>query len=149
MSIPLFCAKRKGRGAHKFNNMNLSDKIKKVKEKIKSFENELIIVIVIILVALISFGLGRLSKIRENKALITIENAGATEHLEIQSPSAPSASATGHEDKLFVASKSGTKYHYPWCPGALNIKEENKIWFSSKEQAEAAGYTPASNCKGL
>ena len=49
----------------------------------------------------------------------------------------------------YVASKSGTKYHYPWCPGAQSIKEENKIWFFTKEEAEKAGYQPASNCKGL
>ncbi len=49
----------------------------------------------------------------------------------------------------YVASKSGTKYHLPWCPGAKQMKEENKIYFSSKEEAEAAGYTPAANCKGI
>jgi hypothetical protein len=138
--------------------MNLAEKLKQVKDKIKPVENELFIVLVIILVALISFGLGRLSKIRESKTPITIENAGES---MLQGPaigdkaagsggsagisSAPSAST----DKLFVASKNGTKYHYPWCSGAATIKEENKIWFSSKEQAEAAGYQPAANCKGL
>ena len=146
---------------------NLTNKIKQVKSKIKPIENELFIALVIILVALISFGLGRLSKIRENKTPITIENAGESTPQEpaIGDKSVGSGSSTGisgapsaptdklfvasHEDKLFVASKSGTKYHYPWCPGALNIKEENKIWFSTNEEAEKAGYTPASNCKGL
>lgn len=49
----------------------------------------------------------------------------------------------------FVASKNGTKYYVPSCGGAGRIKEENKVWFTSKEDAEAAGYTPASNCPGL
>jgi hypothetical protein len=49
----------------------------------------------------------------------------------------------------YVASKSGEKYHLPWCSGAKSIKEENKIWFKTKEEAEAAGYTPAANCKGI
>ena len=49
----------------------------------------------------------------------------------------------------YVASKSGSKYHLPWCPGAKQMKEENKIFFNSKEEAEAAGYTPAANCKGI
>jgi hypothetical protein len=48
-----------------------------------------------------------------------------------------------------VASKNGTKYHFLWCPGASTIKEENKIYFTSKEEAEKAGYKPAVNCKGL
>jgi len=52
-------------------------------------------------------------------------------------------------EKLYVVSKNGARYHYPWCSGAQSIKEENKIWFDTKEEAEAAGYTPAANCKGL
>jgi methylphosphotriester-DNA--protein-cysteine methyltransferase len=49
----------------------------------------------------------------------------------------------------YVASKNGTKYHLPWCGSAKQIKEENKVWFATKEEAEAAGYTPAANCKGI
>jgi hypothetical protein len=135
----------------------LAEFIKKCKLKLKPYEQDVILVTIIILVALISFGLGRLSKIRENRTPITIENA--VRNILASTPSVDTAttatkpgfvanSAT-REEKLFVASKNGTKYHYPWCPGALNIKEENKIWFSSKEQAEKAGYTRAGNCKGL
>lgn len=49
----------------------------------------------------------------------------------------------------YVASQKGKKYHWPWCPGGKSIKEENKIWFNSREDAERAGYTPAANCPGL
>lgn len=48
-----------------------------------------------------------------------------------------------------IASKNGSKYHFPWCVGAARIKESNKIWFSSEKEAKSAGYTPAKNCKGL
>jgi len=48
-----------------------------------------------------------------------------------------------------VASKGGTKYHLLTCSGASTIKETNKIYFDSIDQAKAAGYTPAANCKGL
>lgn len=50
---------------------------------------------------------------------------------------------------ILVASKNGSKYHFPWCSGALRIREENKLVFGSREEALEAGYTPASNCKGL
>jgi hypothetical protein len=50
---------------------------------------------------------------------------------------------------LFVASKKGKVYHLPWCPGAKAIQEDNKIYFSSREEAEKAGYRPAKNCPGL
>jgi hypothetical protein len=136
---------------------NLSDKIKKVNAKIKPFENDLILIIVIILVAFISFGLGRLSKIRENKTPITVEGSDLNTYLNTYQEAGVGATQTENPEGeqvpygagLYVASKSGTKYHYPWCPGAATIKEENKIWFSSKEAAEASGYTPAANCKGL
>jgi hypothetical protein len=49
----------------------------------------------------------------------------------------------------FVASKSGTKYHHESCGGAKQIKPENKLYFSTEAEARAAGYTPAANCKIL
>lgn len=52
-------------------------------------------------------------------------------------------------NQVYVGSKNSTKYHLPTCPGAKAIKEENKIWFESKDEARANGYSPASNCKGI
>lgn len=49
----------------------------------------------------------------------------------------------------YVGSKNGTKFHLLTCPGAKQIKEENKVFFATKEDAQKAGYTPASNCKGI
>jgi hypothetical protein len=121
----------------------------------------------LVVVGLGSFWLGRLS---------VVENIGKTDppsvyapHIGDEMPEAPrvpaassTASSTQFEStgtqnaalvsdatKRYVASKTGTKYHLPWCSGARRIKEENKVWFATKEEAEAAGYTPASNCKGL
>jgi hypothetical protein len=49
----------------------------------------------------------------------------------------------------YAASKKGTKYYLPTCSGAKSISEANKIWFSTKEEAERAGYAPAATCKGI
>ena len=49
----------------------------------------------------------------------------------------------------YVGSKNGTKYHIPYCPGAKQMKEENKVWFASKEEAASRGYSPAANCPGI
>jgi len=49
----------------------------------------------------------------------------------------------------YVASRNGTAYYLPWCGGVSRINEENKVWFATKEEAEAKGYRPAKNCKGL
>ena len=112
----------------------------KIKNFCKDNEENLILAIIIILVGLISFGLGRISKIEEGRVPVKIDIATTTKPDFV-------VSSTG--EKVFVASKNGTKYHYIWCPGAQSIKEENKIYFSTKEEAERSGYQPASNCPGL
>ena len=44
----------------------------------------------------------------------------------------------------FVASKNSKTYHVPDCGSAKRIKEENKVWFQSKKEAEGSGRTPHS-----
>ena len=113
---------------------------------------ELYLTAVIVLVAVISFGFGRLSKIREEKTPITIENAkentqiGESKPLLTSNVDKTNSSATS---KIFVASRNGKKYYYAWCESANVIKEQNRIWFSTQAEAEKAGYQPAANCKGL
>ena len=46
----------------------------------------------------------------------------------------------------FVGSKNSDVYHYPDCSSAKQIKEANKIWFNSVEEAKAAGYRPCKKC---
>ena len=49
----------------------------------------------------------------------------------------------------YVGSKSGTKYYLTSCSGVKRIKEANKVFFASVNDAVAAGYQPAVNCPGL
>ncbi|OHB17243.1 MAG: hypothetical protein A2749_00045 [Parcubacteria group bacterium RIFCSPHIGHO2_01_FULL_45_26] len=93
-------------------------------------------ILILILSASLAFGLGRLSKIEEGKPALIIESQ-ESEDIQIATSS------------KFVASKTGTKYYYPSCSGASRIKETNKVWFNTKEQAKRAGYSPATNCEGL
>lgn len=100
-----------------------------------------------LLLSLASFGLGRLSvTYSEQKGIELISSS------DNQGAAAAAAGPLGDApipNGAYVASRSGSKYHLPWCAGAQSIKEENKIFFNTKEAAEAAGYTPASNCKGI
>jgi len=133
----------------------------KIKTNLKKVleDKTIFVAMIIILVALSSFGLGRLSKIEEGKTPLLIQDptqsannnqtvnllntAGESSSEEIQPLQEVSLKGK------YVASKNSNKYHAPWCAGAKSIKLENQIWFESKEEAEAAGYTPASNCKGI
>lgn len=41
---------------------------------------------------------------------------------------------------VFVGSKNSNKYHLPSCQWAKRIKPENRVCFSTKEEAEKRGY---------
>jgi len=120
-------------------------------EKGIKIKGDLYIVLIITLVGLASFGLGKISAYEKNKSPISILKTkeymlstvlGGTDGL----PTKTNSQSTTME---IVASKSGTKYYYSWCSGASRIKEENKVWFNTIEDAKAVGLTPASNCTGL
>jgi len=51
------------------------------------------------------------------------------------------------EDCPYVASKNSDKFHVSTCSFAARIKKENKICFSSREEAIKRGYTACSICK--
>ena len=135
--------------------------IKEIFDKIKTREKTLtenttvFTMLIVILVAFSSFGLGRLSKIEESQIPLSIQqNNNLATISETIGDSPKSVGAKPPQILLsnggkYVASKNSTKYHAPWCSGAKRIKEENKIWFNNKEEAEVMGYTPASNCKGI
>ena len=46
-----------------------------------------------------------------------------------------------------VASKNGTKYYFMHCSGVGRIKEENKVYFNSENDATAEKYEKASGCE--
>ncbi len=123
-----------------------------IKRVLGQIREEWLVVFVIILVAALSFGLGRLSVLKAQNGGLEIVYPGGQQASVGNSFEGTGNSREGQartEEGELVASKSGTKYHFTWCPGAQTIKEENKIFFNTKQEAEGAGYQPASNCKGL
>ncbi len=127
-------------------------------EKLKSFaaDDAFFYGVLLLLVAVSSFGLGQQSV--AEKPLNQDQNSTVLKAVQTPPPTAASPTpistlktdsestetpATGE----VVASKSGSKYHLPTCSGAKSIKPENLVTFESIEAAEAAGYTPAANCK--
>lgn len=115
-----------------------------------------LVLVVLILASTLSFGAGILvgKDLEREKAGNgfwieqlpegTLGAAAAIEALP-KKEEAPVGSTSG----TYVASKNGTKYYLPSCGSSKRIKEENKVWFKTKEEAEAAGYGPAANCPGL
>ena len=54
---------------------------------------------------------------------------------------------TGASTQRFVGSVNSDKYHDPSCSGANQIKPANQVWFATREEAEAAGYSPSACTK--
>ncbi len=134
--------------------------------KIKTFfgsdnGRDLATILIVILVGIVGFSLGRLS-ITEKPGEVTIklpDNSTMTANAytgvyskntgtsTTQTASAINA-INGANGGAYVASKNGTKYYLTSCSGANRIKDENKIWFNSTSEAESAGYSKSTTCKG-
>jgi len=119
-----------------------------------------ILEMVLILLLLLAFvyALGIISSSEKNRSPVTISypanalsseqnvmTGTATDTKIIPTTVEPARVTSGY----VVASKNGTKYHLPTCPGAATILPQNKIMFKNSIEAEKAGYSPAKNCKGL
>jgi hypothetical protein len=118
------------------------------------FSGNLTLIIILILVGLLAFGLGRLSVLYGEKGELKIlypdgQSASAIEGVlgikraEAQGLPPPPSGGGG-----YVASRTGTTYLFPWCAAAAHIAAGKKLYFQTKEEAEAAGFRPG-NCNGL
>jgi hypothetical protein len=116
----------------KYYSMTIAEAREKCKIFIARVPRDVLIIVVLILASSASFGFGYL--------------AGSTSSPQAGlSPEVTAGKADGEGN--YVASKNGTKYYLPSCAGANQISDANKVWFVSASAAEAAGYSPAANCK--
>jgi hypothetical protein len=120
----------------------MSASIKEILDKIKHLYTnvpiEVVFMIFVILVGFSSFGLGRLSVMTSQQDDVKLTYNTTINMLPVNDI-----------DGVVVASRQGTKYHYPWCSGARRISNKNKVWYKSIEDAKKTGKSPAGNCKGL
>lgn len=120
----------------------LQENAKKIKDI--ALNQSSYLTLVIVLVAVASFGLGRRSVSEEVKPVGTAP--ADVESVEVGSVVDDNVSTSG---TYYVASKNGEAYHLPFCSGAKRISEANLVTFESKAEAEASGYRPAANCPGI
>ena len=149
-------------------------------EKIKRFFMETIesekgkdvlIVIIVIVVGLVCFELGRLSvenndssnvdsnqnyqnQTQESGAganvISAIEAGSNTSNIQTDAfDSSPNSQPAQNNSvgKNFFASSKGKKYYPLGCSAGKTIKEANKIYFATGEEAQSAGYTLSSSCQ--
>ena len=128
-------------------------------QKIKLFiESErgkdILIILIVILVGICSFFLGRLSNQSSNDGLkieFTGQEAAAVGSITTKEPKLianPSISAkiNNNTQGSYFASKRGKKYYSTGCSAGKSIKQENRIYFQTSTEAEKAGFTFSSSC---
>ncbi|MFP4401528.1 MAG: hypothetical protein ACLFPQ_06620 [Candidatus Woesearchaeota archaeon] len=81
----------------------------------------------------------------------TVDNLRANQEKLIEKISKLESSKTPRQankkDKIYVASKSGNKFHDSLCPYAQNIKPKSKVTFKTKNDALNQGYKPCTCIK--
>ena len=129
------------------------------------YEQKIILAVGIVLIAAISFEAGFLHGQKNKQESVVVNKAATAEaasassfptQAQTSNPNNSSANskpasieniATADNQKCaFVASKNSNKYHLPTCRYAQNIKPENRVCFSSKEEAESRGFQGAKCC---
>ncbi len=114
--------------------------------------------VIIICVGIVSFFIGRFSALDACRGHIIIHPPGSGEALAVPTAATPGffgetdtamSTSTNTGPHNFVASKNGSKYYLPTCSGVKAIAQPNRVYFSTKTEAVDAGYTPATNCKGM
>ena len=108
---------------------------------------DILIVIIVILVGLGSFELGRLSKESSSSGIKIEYTDPAAEQAASPILSQNFANSTVSTDKNFFASNKGTRYYSLGCSGGKTIKQENRVYFATADEAERAGYTISSSCR--
>lgn len=122
--------------------MAIKFQIKNAKLKIIKNQDRIVLCVGIVLIALIAFGLGRLSiGIGEKLEPIVIEDA---EIFKAQIGETIINQKEEIKEGIFVGSRNSNLYHLPNCSAARKIKKENETWFKSVEEAQKRGYKPHS-----
>ncbi len=113
---------------------------------------DILVVIIVVLVGLGSFELGRLSKNSDNPGIkIECGSLGAdglksAYKGQIEPLSGSNISQSQGSGNFFASSK-GSKYYSISCSAGKTIKQENRIYFNTAVDAEKAGFELSSSCR--
>jgi hypothetical protein len=137
--------------------MSIANIWTKIKTSIDIDKVDIMYLGIFIIVGVGSFILGRMSVLRvstyDNSVVIISQNVadrGETQSslaLEALEGSQPNS---GHVETVtgpYVASKNGSVVYYGLdCSSAKRIKEENKVYFKTLEEAKKLGYKSSTKC---
>jgi len=128
-----------------YNMQSIQETVQKIKESRDLALMIVLLGLVVIFVGIVSFFLGHMSVNNTQKDSVYIEYPPLVDAYANDMGKVADSSVSSSEGQ-YVASKSGTKYYTLNCSGVSRIKEENKVYFNSTDEAENAGYEPADGC---
>lgn len=138
----------------------------KIKDFLAKYEYKIIIAAAFILVAVLSFEAGMMKGKNAQQKAVVVNAAGDNSACQASSNQparasnlSPEAAKTPQSNVIptqnsadlptncvYIGSKNSNKYHMPNCRWARNIKPENRVCFSSENDAQLKGYQPDKNC---
>ncbi len=133
--------------------MSIHNILDKIKAQIGLDHIDLSHSLIIILVGISAFGLGRLSVKNTNPqnsplSITTSTTLPASNNTTSSFSSYTNLISTNKILKgKYVASKNGKLYYALNCTGVKRIKESNKVWFDTVTDAEKLGYSRSASCK--
>jgi len=115
-----------------------------------SFFRKFFLALVIILVALLAFGIGRLSVEGKREPVKIVNTEVSIKEQEVNNTNQTASvinsiqGSTLNDGEVYASSK-GTKYYYSYCKST--VSDKNKVIFTTAKLAESAGYTLSATCK--
>lgn len=123
--------------------MSIPDKLSKIKAKRHIDKYTVMYFVIILIVSICSYQLGKINNKTCQSTLI--QNQQAT--VILSDTVVDQEKIVEANDKRFVASKNGSKYYPINCKGANRINPENMIYFDSENEAIMSGFELSNLCK--
>jgi len=133
----------------------------KLKDGWVKYESKIVLILGFILIAVISFEAGTLKGANFSQKPLIIEKSAASvaadgnmtaatpaqaQNLASEAKIDPTSTPALPQNCAFVGSKNSNKYHLLTCRYAKGIKAENRVCFSSQDEAQSKGYVADKNC---
>lgn len=82
----------------------------------------------------------------DTRTLITAQKGTIILHSDGISISVSSTESAEADQEQYVGNANSKVYHRSTCESAFTMKEKNKVFFDSTDQAESKGFRPCKNC---
>lgn len=115
-------------------------------------EDKIILAIGFILVAVLSFGAGKLSEVyRAQTPIVFQDNPNCAKNQALTNETANKTAENQNKDMIsetqgqIIGNKNSKIYHLPGGSSYNKVSAENRVYFTTEEEAQKAGYRKAKN----